>query len=48
MSVSLSDDLVEFLSKAVKALVDGRGLIVVKENIGKEDIFDDEDSSVTR
>ena len=37
-----------FLSKAVKALVDGRGLIVIKENIGLEDIFDDEDSSVTR
>ena len=42
------DDLVAFLKRVVGALVDGRGLIVIKENIGKEAVFDDTDSSVTR
>ena len=45
----LLEDLIMFLLRCVKGLVKGRGVIVVKENVSKdEDIFDDEDSSVTR
>lgn len=44
------DDLVTFLRSCVQALPQGSGFIVVKENIALDgdDVFDDNDSSVTR
>ena len=42
-------DLVDFLKRCVNGLKTDQGMIVVKENISKdEDVFDEEDSSVTR
>lgn len=46
-----NDDLIQFLSRCVCGLVSSdRGIVFIKENIalGDEDVFDDEDSSVTR
>lgn len=54
MSLSLSlplliADLVSFLKRCCQGLVSQSGIIVVKENIARdEDEFDDTDSSVTR
>ena len=46
-----NDDLVIFLRRCIRALVSSeQGLVFVKENVavGDDDIFDEEDSSVTR
>ena len=45
-----TDDLVSFLRSCAQALIPRSGFIVVKENIAMddEDVFDDNDSSVTR
>ena len=44
----LSEDFVSFLRRATAALTPN-GLIVVKENIAKDDdIFEEDDSSITR
>ena len=49
MIINILDDLVDFLKRCAEGLLSNRGVIVVKENISRdEDIFDDEDSSVTR
>lgn len=44
------DQLVHFLQRAKMVLTPGSGIIVVKENLSTSDadLFDDEDSSVTR
>lgn len=48
MCTFLSEDFVSFLRRATAALAPN-GLIVVKENIAKdEDIFEGDDSSITR
>ena len=53
LSISLcvsTDDLLSFLHSCAESLPQGSGVIVVKENIALDgdDIFDDNDSSVTR
>ncbi len=48
LSIHVLGHLVEFLKRCIQGLAP-KGIIVVKENISKdEDDFDDEDSSVTR
>lgn len=44
------EQLVQYLERCKKVLSPGNGLIVVKENISTSgvDLFDDQDSSVTR
>lgn len=40
--------MIAFLLRCIKALNPRGGLLVAKENIAEEDMFDDNDSSITR